>query len=399
MVRFVGVAPIVAVVLAFSTLFPVGASGEEPRLASYRQAKVECPEGWKRFEDRSFGYAACVPDRWASRSRGGEVVWTAAKGAEVAIGKVIKTRNEEETASGVRSYFLRNNGTVEKTPRGLFAYSLNGVRGTVWARQAHRFGVVAYSACSGAADTCRALDRTAKRMVDTMRFAGLEGTKPFEEWSRVKTKNLVLLAPPKSQPEADLKWLAPVYQKGYETIVKALGIEPDDNPILCYFYPTKAALWLYNRRESGFAFLPAGEVHSWFISRAERQSTGHEMTHVIAWRAWGEPSQALLGEGVAVAMDLSTIDPSQAFKEAVGKKLASFSLKSLLGQGFFEAEPTLAYKAAGSFVKYLLKAYGVKSFVTFYKAPDIEKGAVEAYQKTLAQLELGWKASLESKTP
>lgn len=50
-------------------------------------------------------------------------------------------------------------------------------------------------------------------------------------------------------------------------------------------------------------------------------------------------------------------------------------------------------------MKYLLKAYGVKSFVTFYKAPDIEKGAVEAYQKTLAQLELGWKASLESKTP
>ena len=113
----------------------------------------------------------------------------------------------------------------------------------------------------------------------------------------------------------------------------------------------------------------------------------------------GEPSQALLGEGIAVAMDLSTIDPSEAFKEAVGKKLSTFSVKALLGQGFFEAEPILAYKAAGSFVKYLLKTYGVKSFVSFYKARDIAKGAVEAYQKTLEQLELGWKASLESKTP
>ena len=110
MVRFVGVAPIVAVVLAFSTLFPVGASGEEPRLASYRQAKVECPEGWKRFEDRSFGYAACVPDRWASRSRGGEVVWTAAKGAEVAIGKVIKTRNEGKRPRGFAATFCETTG-------------------------------------------------------------------------------------------------------------------------------------------------------------------------------------------------------------------------------------------------------------------------------------------------
>jgi hypothetical protein len=135
-----------------------------------------------------------------------------------------------------------------------------------------------------------------------------------------------------------------------------------------------------------FEFL--GEVMA--PSRENRQSTGHEMTHVLTFRAWGTPSQALLGEGIAVALDQSGRDVHLAAVEALGDRLAEFRLSSLLADAWFEQPPEVAYAVSGSFAKFLLDLKGPGKLAEIYKASDFTASLQSIYGLTLDQAQAAW---------
>lgn len=87
----------------------------------------------------------------------------------------------------------------------------------------------------------------------------------------------------------------------------------------------------------------------------------HELGHLYSWRSWGPPAGYWLSEGVAV----------YAAGDCKGEDLHAWAAKLTLEnklQDFSHLEQDLdfssaaAHLQAGSFVKYVMEKYGVRSF-------------------------------------
>jgi hypothetical protein len=78
----------------------------------------------------------------------------------------------------------------------------------------------------------------------------------------------------------------------------------------------------------------ASEVHTLGVSAGDHQSLGHTMTHVISFWTWGQPGEALMGEGLAVCLDQSGKDLRKISNQLLAQgKLVS--LDKLLGDAWF----------------------------------------------------------------
>jgi tetratricopeptide (TPR) repeat protein len=138
----------------------------------------------------------------------------------------------------------------------------------------------------------------------------------------------------------------------------------------------------------------------------------HEIAHVVAgefgdplfhvsvsWLGW-PPATFNVGliEGVAVAADWPAgsggrLTPHQAVRAL--KELGMLPpVRRLLAPGFFQFSPATSYTTAGSFVYYLLTAYGPEKLHTIYRQGGRPAAFAGVYGKPLAELEKEWHAEI-----
>lgn len=123
----------------------------------------------------------------------------------------------------------------------------------------------------------------------------------------------------------------------------------------------------------------------------------HELAHIFsaAFHPFLRMSLKVgLQEGLAVAADWGEerLTPHQWAKAMSALGVAP-SMKRLMGAvGFWTENPSRAYMAAGSFVRFLIERYGVERFKAAYPTGNFRK----AYGKPFEELVGEWRAFLES---
>ncbi len=354
-------------------------------------SETRCPGGHTDHIDAENGWTVCVPSDWSRRTRGSEVVWSPAPGLDVVFAFQIKVVEPRDVSASLVAWLEKKGATLHVSPSGQLKYHLDGVDGVGLVTHEHRFGMVVYTTCDKPSDACNGLPLKAIEMNRSLAFAPSADV-PYDEWKTVETGGLLLAAPLGSPAAAELAWLGAVYAKGYATILEALGEKPSKAPLKIFYYRSKDENHSYTRRQHGFNIpVGPGEVHSLFASRADRQSTGHEMTHAITHRSWGKPAQALLGEGIAVAMDLSGRDHHARARAAIQTHEPGFRLATLLGQDWWKHEMELSYGVSGSVVTYLLAEGSVAKVKALYKAEDLAAALHTHYGWNFADLEARWR--------
>ena len=158
----------------------------------------------------------------------------------------------------------------------------------------------------------------------------------------------------------EIETIAMEHERVFEYNIRWLG-EDYRGSIDFYLYPSKESLYRATARDAGFAINPAREVHTLWVSRNNHQSLGHEMTHLITHWTLGEPSEALLGEGLAVCMDHAEAHP-HARAAALLESGQLLPLSQILGDAWFEHDPSVVYPESGSLVCWLLQQYNVDQF-------------------------------------
>lgn len=132
-------------------------------------------------------------------------------------------------------------------------------------------------------------------------------------------------------------------------------------------------------------------------SPADRQYiVTHELTHLVAWNTWGQPSSALLSEGLAVYIGMTHIADSTLLSPEVfctaydqAGQLPSVSA-ALRFEGHIRDLPN--YYTAGCFVRYLVEAYGMEKLKALYPSGNY----TGVYGRSLASLEEEWRAHLRA---
>lgn len=357
-------------------------------------AETKCPGGHTSHVDKEAGWSACVPTDWSRRERGSEVVWSPAPGLDLVFSFQLETVESADVSAPLVSFLKKKGATLHVSPSGQLKYHLKGVDGVGLVTHEHRFGMLVYTQCDAPGEACGALVRKAIELNRTLSFEPSADV-AYDEWKVLETGGLRLHAAPGSPAAEDLTWLGEVYAKGYASLLEALGTKPSKAPLRIYFYRSEEENHSYTRRRHGFN-IPGGpgEVHSLFAARTDRQSTGHEMVHAITRRSWGEPGQALLGEGIAVALDLSGIDHHDRARRAIQTHEPAFTLAGLLGQSWWSHEMELSYGVSGSVVTFLLAEGGMAKVKALYQATDLPAALQKHYSWTLADLEARWRKAI-----
>jgi len=363
------------------------------------QEAARCSKGEKLHWEQDGAYSFCVPTTWNVRLRGSEKVWSPKQGLDLVFAFQVKTPVSKDVSASFVKYLKKQGAKLHVSPSGALKYHLNGVDGIGKVLHHHRYGLLIYTACAQAGKECSSLIMKGIQIAGTVQFDGLDDTVEYDKWERHEAKGIVALAPPGTAAAKELEWLAWTYSAGQAKILDALGIDAGKQPINCFFYPSNQAIYKYTRRNFGFHIGDAQEVHSFFASRGERQSTGHEMTHSITHRAWGEPAEALLGEGIAVAMDLSGTDRHARARKAISDKEPGIKLSAMLGQAWWQHDMEVSYAVSGSFVKFLLKEGGVKKVKKLYRATDLPAALQKQFGWTMQQAEQMWRKAAGMSVP
>lgn len=117
----------------------------------------------------------------------------------------------------------------------------------------------------------------------------------------------------------------------------------------------------------------------------------HEIIHLFSQQHW-KYTKLWLMEGLAVYADDKWYGKPidlLAKNFLKSKKLIPFS-KLIKNKSFKKENQAIAYVQCGSFVKFLIKTYGLDKFKLFWKLQHCTK----IYQKSFEELEVEWKNSL-----
>ncbi|MHB1355665.1 MAG: hypothetical protein ACYCZF_06780 [Anaerolineae bacterium] len=214
----------------------------------------------------------------------------------------------------------------------------------------------------------------------------------YDTWAQAETEHLVLYYPPDTWVAEVIDDIAVQHEDAYQAIRQALNLETEE-PVTLYLYPSEDTLYRSTARASGFAITATKEVHALWIAADDHQTPGHELTHILTSIEWGEPAEALLGEGIAVCLDQSGRDPHAQAAELLRQgELAA--LTRMLGDSWFTIDAGIAYPESGSFAWFLLDTYGVDAFRELYQAVELKPALIEVTGKSLSQLEKAWKQVL-----
>jgi hypothetical protein len=232
---------------------------------------------------------------------------------------------------------------------------------------------------------------TLRAMVHSVRIAEFEESPPYDKWLTFSTNHLVFHYLPDTWVVSEIKGIAIEHETAFTDNVELLEVDYE-GPIDVYLYTSEESFYRATARDAGFAINEASEVHTRWFAEDDHQTPGHEITHVITYHAIGQPSEALLGEGIAVWLDHAGND----YHRLCAKLRAEDQLVPLadfLGDGWDGS--AAAYYEAGSFVGFLLETYGVDKFKKVFTAADLDTALKKAYRADLAALERKWIETLK----
>jgi hypothetical protein len=359
------------------------------------------------YEDPDGFFSVRYPQHWTAKQAGSEMQFLADKDARVgvAISLRIKATSPESAVDEIvalleerqdgYSQLVRKDTQAGGYPamRVDYTYRLQRVayQGFVLVAVRNRIGfvLIGWSPRKDAAAT----QKTFQSIVDSFEIAAFPEAPDYDDWLTHTSTHFTFRFLPKTYVASDIKRIAQDHERVYADIVKTLKLNYDD-PITFFFYPSVESLYRATARNAGHAITEAGEVHALWVSKSNHQSLGHEITHVIAARAMGEPAEALLGEGLAVCLDHSGNDPHAA----AAKLLASgdlIPLDQMLGDAWFEHDAAVVYAESGSLACYLLDKYGPQRLKRAYVASGFKAALKDVYKLSLAALEKAWHASLD----
>jgi hypothetical protein len=236
------------------------------------------------------------------------------------------------------------------------------------------------------------LEPTFRAIAHSLLIAQFEEAPPYDEWLTHKSPSLTFHYLPDTFVANEIETIAMEHERVFEYNTQWLK-EEYRGSIDFYLYSSQESLYRATARDAGFAINPAREVHTLWISRNDHQSLGHEMTHVITHWTIGEPSEALLGEGIAVCMDHAEPHPHDR-AAALLESGQLLPLSQILGDAWFKHDPSVVYPESGSLACWLLQQYGADQFKQLYTREDFPAALEEIYGFDVDRLEEEWLAEL-----
>jgi hypothetical protein len=236
-----------------------------------------------------------------------------------------------------------------------------------------------------------AIQPSCEAMIASFQATDFPDVIPYEKWPvRLSELDHLSFHYPADSPAArDIALADKLYNDVYAENATYLGITLKQ-PVDVYLYPTGDMRLHMTSRDVGFAMVPEYEVHSLW-AEDEHQTPGHEVVHVLTGNGWGEATEAILGEGIAVWLDHN--EDKHDYHRLAADFLADGKLvpiRDLLGAGWEQHDGAVTYPEAGSFVGFLLDNFGVSKFKRLYLAKDFEAELQAAVGWNLTDLEASW---------
>jgi hypothetical protein len=361
------------------------------------------------YADPDGFFSLSYPPKWTAKRAGSEMQFQADKSGNtgVAVSLQIKAVSVESALDEIVALLKERQDGYSQVGRQLteaggypaarvdYTYRLKQVayQGFVLVAVRNRIGfvLIGWTPEKGAAG----LKNTFQSIIDSFTINTFREAPDYDDWLSHTSAHFTFRYLPKTYVASDIKRIAQDHERVYADIVKTLKLSYAD-PITVFLYPSEESLYRATARNAGHAITEAGEVHALWVSKSNHQSLGHEMTHVITAQAIGEPSEALLGEGLAVCLDHSGNDPHATAAEL----LASgdlIPLSQMLGDAWFEHDAAVAYPESGSLACYLLEKQGAQRLKRAFVASSFKTALKDVYKTSLAALERAWHADLEAR--
>jgi hypothetical protein len=354
------------------------------------------------YEDPQGFYTLRYPKKWIVKQSGSEMqFWADRKtDAAIAVSMHVKALSADQLSGDITALFRERQENFKQLKR--WTEDISGYAFT-WVDERYTVGGVAYKGFYAAGVRNRvgfvlvawapeksyaSYDSTFRATARSLAISEFDAAPAYDQWLVYQSKHISFHYLPKTYVAEDIQAIARQHEQVYSDVVRSLKLSYS-KPITYFLYPSAEALYRATARDSGHANNEAGEVHAIWVSEDDHQSLGHEMTHIITSQAIGEPSEALLGEGIAVCMDHSGKD-YHAIAADLKRKGQLIPLDEMLGDAWFEHDADVAYPQSGSFACFLLKQYGVSAFKKAYVAQDFNAQAKTLFKADLPALEKRW---------
>ncbi|MBN1485799.1 MAG: hypothetical protein JXA37_13880 [Chloroflexia bacterium] len=361
-----------------------------------------------RYEDPEGFFSLQYPAHWTPHRSGSEMqFWADAQGdAAVAVSLQIKALSPQALLQRFSDLFAAQWDGYQEVEEGQL---LLGDFPAVWVEQSFRWSGQPYNGLMVATVRNRVgylllawappedyaeLSASFWAVAQSLRPAEFAEAPLYQEWPTYSSEHFTFHYLPETYVADDIQDIAGDHERTFDDILRFLQVDYE-GPIDFFLYPSYDSLYRATARDSGFAINEGHEVHSLWQSAGSHQSLGHEMTHVITSWTLGEPSEALLGEGIAVCLDHSGNDHHATSAELL-EQGQLVPLDQSLGDDWFAHDPAVMYPQSGSFTCFLLENYGVNSFKQVYTQADLPQALKDVYGLDLDDLETAWHGRLRN---
>ena len=181
------------------------------------------------------------------------------------------------------------------------------------------------------------------------------------DWISEKTQNLILYAPEDSYAAENLAELKIQAETARQQVMERLQVVKQEAAPSLLFLESREEMQEFTGIAAGGRTVVEENGAFFTMNEAVNPPLRHELGHLYSWRSWGPPAGYWLSEGVAVyaAGDCKGEElHAWAAKLTLENKLQDFSL---LEQDL-DFSSAAAHLQAGSFIKYVMEKYGVRSF-------------------------------------
>jgi hypothetical protein len=233
--------------------------------------------------------------------------------------------------------------------------------------------------------------------------------KTYPAFNHAESKNFIVYFIPDSKAEKDADVFLKEREEILSDILKILNAGFKEK-IIFFLYPTSfTKISLTYHTGCGLAY--KNTIAEQYIN-GQSVDPYHELTHVVSHKI-GDPP-ALFNEGLAVFMQRGSQWEGKdvdAICEEYLSKGNLIPLTELVGYtdiGPEESKPEISYPEAGSFIKFLVQAFGMEKLKTLYgrlkntNDPQQQNENIKIiekiYSKSLAYLERDWIAHLRTQT-
>lgn len=355
-------------------------SSSKPKPSSSPSNQAQENDAKRLYTDREYGFKVQIRSTWKESRQGSEIHFTSPEGDICGINLLVKSASCSQGFNECLRLLGRSLKGFSSAPSrisrsgdqetAVCAYTREGKRkGMLAFIHLYRFGFVIY----GDADEgrFRTFEKAIGDALSSFTIIEPKGTVGYQKWITLKTPHFVFYALPGSNAALAASETGRTEEEAYRIITAKTGITVI-RPISFFLYPDEMTLTAMTRRDSGFAMVEECEIHSLWKSRRDHQTAGHELTHIITGRGWGKPCNALIGEGIAVYLDLSGRDLYREASELM-KEYGAPDIKTLAGDKWFSLRSDVAYRVSGAFCRYMAEKYGFDSLKRLYGSADFSR--------------------------